>query len=87
MNWDGRRYGLPNFGFKKVALGLCLTFYGPLMVTLGAILILALKYVPLQLKAINEYLRFALKEKCGYLPFLFAGFPLLVGKRVTVFIC
>ena len=57
MNWDGRRYGLPNFGFKKVALGLCLTFYGPLMVTLGAILILALKYVPLQLKAINEYLR------------------------------
>ena len=86
MNWDGRRYGLPNFGFKKVALGLCLTFYGPLMVTLGAILILALKYVPLQLKAINEYLRFLKNQKCGYLPFWLSGFPLLVGKLVTVFI-
>ena len=79
MNWDGRRYDIPNLGFKKTMAGLFLTIYGPVVVTPGAILILLVKYVPIQLHALFRYLQLGLECNCALLPFWLVGIPLVIG--------
>ena len=79
MNWDGRRYDVPNLGFKKTMAGLFLTIYGPVVVTPGAILILLVKYVPIQLHALFRYLQLGLECNCALLPFWLVGIPLVIG--------
>ena len=79
MNWDGRRYDVPNLGFKKTMAGLFLTIYGPGVVTPGAILILLVKYVPIQLHALFRYLQLGLECNCALLPFWLVGIPLVIG--------
>ena len=80
MNWDGRRYDVPNFGFKKTVLGVLLTIYGPIVVTLGTIFILLVKYLPIQLHALFRYLRLMKEKYCAFLPFWLVGIPLVVGQ-------
>ena len=80
MNWDGRRYDVPNLGFKKVVVGVLLTIYGPIVVTLGSIIILLLKYLPIQLHALFRYLRLMTECSCAFLPFWLVGIPLVVGQ-------
>ena len=79
MNWDGRRYDVPNLGFKKTMAGLFLTIYGPVVVTPGSILILLVKYVPIQLHALFRYLQLGLECNCALLPFWLVGIPLVIG--------
>jgi len=79
MNWDGRRYDVPNFGFKKTVVGVLLTIYGPIVVTLGTIFILLVKYLPIQLHALFRYLRLITEINCAFLPFWLVGIPLVVG--------
>ena len=80
MNWYGRRYDVPNFGFKKTVLGVLLTIYGPIVVTLGTIFILLVKYLPIQLHALFRYLRLITEINCAFLPFWLVGIPLVVGQ-------
>jgi len=79
MNWDGRRYDVPNFGFKKTVVGVLLTIYGPIVVTLGTIVILLVKYLPIQLHALFRYLQLMTECSCALLPFWLVGIPLVVG--------
>ena len=80
MNWDGRRYDVPNFGFKKTVVGVLLTIYGPMVVTLGTIVILLVKYLPIQLHALFRYLQLMTECSCALLPFWLVGIPLVVGQ-------
>jgi len=79
MNWDGRRYDVPNFGFKKTVLGVLLTIYGPIVVGLGSILILLLKFIPIQLHALVRYFQLMCSCGCAGFPFWLVGIPLVVG--------
>ena len=80
MNWDGRRYDVPNFGFKKTVLGVLLTIYGPIVVGLGSILILLLKFIPIQLHALVRYFQLMCSCGCAGFPFWLVGVPLVVGQ-------
>ena len=80
MNWDGRRYDVPNFGFKKTVLGVLLTIYGPIVVGLGSILILLLKFIPIQLHALVRYFQLMCSCGCAGFPFWLVGIPLVVGQ-------
>ena len=80
MNWDGRRYDVPNFGVKKTVLGVLLTIYGPVVVTLGSSAILFLKFIPIELHAIFRYLQILSDINCAFLPFWIVGLPLVVGQ-------
>ena len=85
INWDGRRYDLPEFGFRKTMMGLILTLYGIVVMALGSTIILVLKYPPIHLKVIYHYLKWC-KDLCtcktfAMFPFWLVGIPLVLGNR------
>ena len=89
MNWDGRRYDVPELGFKKTVCGVILTIYGVIIMTLGATLLLVIKYIPVHLNAIFLYLK-TLTEMFTcvafpFLPFWLIGLALVIGGSQTSF--
>ena len=81
INWDGRRYDLPEFGFRKTVMGLILTLYGIVVMALGSTIILVLKYPPIHLKVIYHYLKWC-EDLCtcrtfAMFPFWLVGIPLV----------
>lgn len=83
INWDGRRYDLPEFGFRKTVMGLILTLYGIVVMALGSTIILVLKYPPIHLKVIYHYLKWC-EDLCtcrtfAMFPFWLVGIPLVLG--------
>lgn len=83
MNWNGRRYDIPQFGFKKTVMGIVLTLYGCLTMTVGSTIILLIKYLPLHLHLLYTYLAnvkglFTCKTFAIF-PFWVCGIPLVLG--------
>ena len=76
---------MPNFGLRKTLVGLFLIFYGVLVVGIGAVVILVIKYIPLHIWAIHRYL-LLLEELCtcigigiGFIPFWLVGLVLVLA--------
>jgi len=71
LNWNGVRYDIPNFGLVKTLLGVLLTIYGVVTVSVGTIFILGLKYIFLHIRMLYLYTK-TLPESfnCKNLPFL-----------------
>jgi len=90
MNWDGRRYDVPELGFKKTVCGVILTIYGVTIMTLGATLLLAIKYIPAHLNAIFQYLKTIMfMFTCvsfPFLPFWLIGLALVIALGPVVLV-
>jgi len=76
LNWNGRRYDIPNFGFLQTLIGLLLTLYGVVVVPLGTIVIIIIRFPFAFLRIVYFYLR-TLPDMCSIMCFPFLPFWVL----------
>ena len=71
LNWNGERYDIPDLGFVKTLMGIFLTIYGVVTVSLGTTIILGIKYVFIHTRALYDFVKHTLPEMftCERLPF------------------
>ena len=83
LNWNGERYDMPDLGFVKTLLGILLTIYGVVTVSLGTTIILGIKYVFIHTKVLYRFIRDALPKMCTckglpFFPFWLCALALLI---------
>jgi len=76
LNWNGRRYDIPNFGFLQTLIGLLLTLYGVVVVPLGTVIIIIIRFPFAFLRIIHFYLT-TLPNMCSIMCFPFLPFWVL----------
>ena len=84
LNWNGRRYDIPNFGFLQTLIGLLLTIYGIVVVPLGATIIIIIRFPFTFIRIVYFYLQ-TLPHMCSimcfpFLPFWFLGLVIVAAS-------